>query len=157
MTNLILHLIHIALLTSANNAPGTSRARGRRCRGGEPASGAVSRAAGAGRRPWCASSRPTPQLRDVIWRRVVVRIPKVSFCSSCGSPLFEAGKCGSPLFAPPAVLLLLVQYCHVQRKNNANCLACINDLRPSVYLSLNLSLNFSVVQVWQITELPMQA
>ena len=47
MTNLILHLIHVALLTSANNAPGTSRARGRRCRGGEPASGAASRAAGA--------------------------------------------------------------------------------------------------------------
>ncbi|KAG2561902.1 hypothetical protein PVAP13_8KG357901 [Panicum virgatum] len=47
MTNLILHLIHVALLTSANNAPGTRRARGRRCRGGEPASGVASRAAGA--------------------------------------------------------------------------------------------------------------
>ncbi|XP_039824900.1 translation initiation factor IF-2-like [Panicum virgatum] len=33
-------------------------------------------AAGARRRPRCASSTPTPQLRDVIWRRVVVRIPK---------------------------------------------------------------------------------
>ena len=28
MTNLILHLIHVALLTSANNAPGTSQAPG---------------------------------------------------------------------------------------------------------------------------------